>query len=321
MKAGGWHWRRGPTAQLIVVASLFFATVAVLREGDRSAKVEKLVDTITLLPRRTEFRRDTEQICQDLLEVLFDENSNALRRDEAPAPSVTAKSLADEIDSDASPYALGLKALAEERYDDARHFLGIAEGRSAVEPIKLYTARSELEFYAGKPDAAVHWIRLALHEKPDDAELLEQLAVAFAKGEKYDEAQRAFEGAEKMAPDENWLATIKLAEARMLLAEDQAGKAQSIAEWVLKVQTAHWGVDHSAIRDIRAVLRAAQLRVGKSAEAEITLTEALKDRSGLQGRRRVFAAADLGTALLEQGKYQTAKRYLTMCERPPRACT
>ena len=68
-----------------------------------------------------------------------------MERFQPQEPSPRAQELAAQIPSDANPYALALKAIAESRFDDARRLLGEAQQAKEVELVRIYQARGETE--------------------------------------------------------------------------------------------------------------------------------------------------------------------------------
>jgi len=70
---------------------------------------------------------------------------------QTPTPSAHARELAAQIPPDADAYALALKAMAENRPDDARVLLEQAEKASRPEDrTRIYSARGRTELFAGQ---------------------------------------------------------------------------------------------------------------------------------------------------------------------------
>ena len=104
-------------------------------------------------------------------------------------PSSKARQLAAQIPTDADPYALALKAIAENRFDDARKFLKEAQETKVIELSRIYEASGQTEAFAGHYADALDWYQKALALRPDDPALMNETAVAFFNAAKYAEAE------------------------------------------------------------------------------------------------------------------------------------
>lgn len=82
---------------------------------------------------------------------------NQLEGIKAQKPSLRAKELAGEIPITADDYALALKAIAEERYDEARTLLDRAAQKKEAQLIKIYLARGTTEYYSGNIPETLKW--------------------------------------------------------------------------------------------------------------------------------------------------------------------
>ncbi len=111
------------------------------------------------------------------------------RIQQAEEPSQRARALAAKIPAEADSYALGIKAIAEKRFDDARKLLAEAQEIKEVELSRIYAARGQTEIFAVRYTDAITWYQKALALRPDDASLLSQTALAFYYVGKYAEAE------------------------------------------------------------------------------------------------------------------------------------
>jgi tetratricopeptide (TPR) repeat protein len=148
-------------------------------------------------------------------------------------------------ESDADPYALALKAIAESRFDDARMLLAEAQKAKEVELVQIYQARGETEIYDGRYVDAVDWYEEALSLNPSDPKLLNGLAVALIYAASYEKVepllQRALAISEKaLGPDHpdaaqslNNLALLYHGQGRYAEAEPRYQRALTISEKAL----------------------------------------------------------------------------------------
>ena len=110
-----------------------------------------------------EIKQDTEKIVELLQQELSIKNTQIVflqgqvERLQTQEPSPRARELAALIPTDADPYALALKAMAESRFDDARRLLEEAARNKEVELAKVYEARGQTEIYTGRYADAVGW--------------------------------------------------------------------------------------------------------------------------------------------------------------------
>ena len=104
-------------------------------------------------------------------------------------PSSRARELAEQIQTDDDSYALGLKALAESRFDDARRLFEEAEKGTEAEQTRIYIARGRTELYAGSYKDAVGWYQKALVLNPEDPDILNETALALYYAGNYREAE------------------------------------------------------------------------------------------------------------------------------------
>ena len=96
-----------------------------------------------------------------------------------PVRPPDARRLAKTIPDRADSYTLGLKAIAEGRYDDAQYLLAQSTAEGEGDPVAIHVARAQAELYAGRPAEAAVWYGNALGAKPNDPGLLCQMAAAW----------------------------------------------------------------------------------------------------------------------------------------------
>jgi len=111
---------------------------------------------------------------------------------QAAEPSEMARELADKIPPNADPYALALKAIAQERFNDARKLLRQAQQKKELALADIYEARGQTEQYAGHYSTAAKWFDKALSLKPNDLALLSQAGVAFYIAGQYGQAEELY---------------------------------------------------------------------------------------------------------------------------------
>jgi len=92
------------------------------------------------------------------------------------------------IPEDAGPYQLALKALAENRFDDARRLLENAMNTGEVEPVRIHVVRGQIELFAGQFGEAVQWYENALQLKRADPIILNQTAMAWLHAGEFEKA-------------------------------------------------------------------------------------------------------------------------------------
>ncbi len=90
-----------------------------------------------------------------------------------------ARELARLIKEDASPYLRGLKATAEGRHETARFTLNIALNEGETDPVQVQFAIAQNELYAGMSTDAANIFENVLHQRPDNAMVMLQAAIAW----------------------------------------------------------------------------------------------------------------------------------------------
>jgi len=122
-----------------------------------------------------------------------------------PLPPVIpfqAPMLARRINKDrADSYLLGLRAIAEGRFGEARTLLADAERGRVAQPAQIQLARAQNEMFASRfADAAEQYAEI-LQAKPNDPMLLCQAAVARIQAGQYPEAKLLVERIAKLAEE------------------------------------------------------------------------------------------------------------------------
>jgi tetratricopeptide (TPR) repeat protein len=168
------------------------------------------------------------------------------------APSPRARELAAQIPSDAEPYALALKAIAESRFDDARVLLGKAQQAKEVELVLIYQARGETETYAGRYGDAVGWYEKALALNPNDPTLLSATALALLDAGDYAKAEPLFTRAltiweQALGPEHPDVALGLHDLAGLYRTQEKYAKAEPLLQRVLTIRERALGPEHPDI--------------------------------------------------------------------------
>ncbi|MGH8500651.1 MAG: tetratricopeptide repeat protein, partial [Methylococcales bacterium] len=129
-----------------------------------------------------------------------------------PEISAKAKELAKQIPDTAYDYALALKAIPEERFDEAMRLLDRAQAKKEAELADIYIAKGNTQYYQGFYAEAAQWVQKALALKPDDARILNNTGIMLYHAGQYGQAeplyQRSLAISEKaLGPDHPDVAT------------------------------------------------------------------------------------------------------------------
>ena len=306
-----------PTAIAVGMVLLLWMP-SILPSPDKGIEVEKL-DTIQ---KNTE---NTQQNVQKIVALLEQELSiktayiiflqGQVERFQAQEPSPRARELAAQIPSDANPYALALKAIAERRFDDARRLLGEAQHAKEVELVQIYQARADTELYDGRYGDAVGWYERALALNPDDPGLLNSIGFALIYTGNYAKAETLLRQAlvlrEKAPGPEHpdvavsltHLALLYDAQGRYADAEPRFQRALAVFEKVFGPEHPHVAVSLTNL----ALLYDAQ---GRYADAEPHFQRALAIREKVLGPEHPEVAASLANLARlyrVQGRYADAE--------------
>jgi tetratricopeptide (TPR) repeat protein len=233
-----------------------------------------------------EIKQDTEKIVELLQQELSIKNTQIgflqgqIEQLQTQEPSPRARELAAQIPADADPYALALKAMAESRFDDARHLLEEAAKDKEVELTRVYEARGRTEIYTGRYADAVGWYRKALSLRPDDPDLLNETALALMYVGQYAEAMPLFQQAltirEKgLGPEHPDVAQSLNNLAELYRTQGKYAEAEPLHRRALAIQEQALGPAHPDVA--RSLNNLAELyrAQGKYAEAEPLYRRAL----------------------------------------------
>lgn len=195
-------------------------------------------------------------------------------------PSPRARELAAQIPSDAAPYALALKAIAEKRFDDARKMLTEAQEIREVELSRIYEARGQTEIFAGLYTEAISWYQKGLALRPDDANLLNQTGAAFYLAGRYAEAeplyQRSLEIREKALGKEHPDVATSLNDlAEFQRAQGRYAEAEPLYQRSLEIREKAFGKEHPDVAQSLSNLAALYRAQGKYAEADVLYRHSL----------------------------------------------
>jgi tetratricopeptide (TPR) repeat protein len=196
-----------------------------------------------------------------------------VERLQAQAPSPRARELAAHIPSDADPYALALKAMAERRFDDARPLLEKAQRDKEVELARIYQARGQIEYYAGRYAEAVAWYRKAVTLRPTDPNLLTELGVALGQAGRYAEAepflQHAFAFRVKaLGPEHPEVATSLGNLALLYHSQGRSAEAEPLFKRALMLGERRLGPSHPTVLTILQNYVVHLQHTSRQAEAE-----------------------------------------------------
>jgi tetratricopeptide (TPR) repeat protein len=203
-------------------------------------------------------------------------------------PSPRARELAAQIPSDADPYALALKAIAEKRFDDARQLLKEAQKAKEIELSRIYEASGQTETFAGHYTDALDSYRKALALKPDDPALMNETAIAFFNAGKYAEAEpllkRSLAIREKgHGPEHPDVARSLNNLAEIYRAQGKYAEAEPLYERSLAILEKALGPEHTDVAQSLNNLAALYDVQGKYAEAEPLFKRSLAIREKALG--------------------------------------
>ncbi len=266
----------------------------------------QLSKTVALLEKELQIKNTQIEFLQDLV------------THGGVVPSDRARQLAAEIPGNAAPYALGLKAIAESRFDDARKLLREAMEDREANLAKVYSALGWVELYAGRyPESAEHYLK-ALRFSPDDSILLANRGTALQYAGRYDDAEPLLKRALKIReralgpyhPDVatclNNLGSLYHTEARYRDAEPLYKRALRIWEKAL-------GPYHPDVAACLNNLGELYSRQGRYEAAELSLRRALSivEKSPEPDLRNLaLSLSNLGSFYREQDRYPDAEPLL-----------
>jgi tetratricopeptide (TPR) repeat protein len=190
-------------------------------------------------------------------------------------PSARAVELAQLIGPNDGPYALGLKAMAERRYDDARGFLAQAEGGS-TDLRTLYVARADLEGYAGAHAEQIKWLDRALQIGPDDPELLIEKGAALMALGKFGEAEAPLQHVVESSADQSMVALAQDDLGCAYLRQGNYEKAKVLNDKALETWEKERGPDDGSVGWALTNAAGIEEAAGHGQQAEERLQQALK---------------------------------------------
>lgn len=109
--------------------------------------------------------------------------------------------LAKRIKENSGAYQLGLKAIAEGRYGEARTALSAAASDGAADPVQVQIARAQNEMYAGLSTDAARLFEEVVRQKPDNPMIMLQAAAAWLHGGAVDSAEPLIARAMKLCQE------------------------------------------------------------------------------------------------------------------------
>ncbi len=250
----------GGIAVFVLVLCWWMSPLAPIGVGD-TAKIVRLLDG--------EFNRQLGE--KDTQITFFQGQIERVQKVEEPSPR--ARELAAQIPSNADPYALALKAIAEKRFDNARKLLAEARETKEVELSRNYEATGQTEIFAGRYTDATNWYQKALALRPGDASLLNQTALAFYYAGKYAEAEplyrRSLEIFEKVLGKEHPDVATSLSNLAVLYrAQGKYTEAEPLYRRSLEIREKALGNDHPDVAASLNNLAGLYYAQGKYAEAE-----------------------------------------------------
>ncbi|MCJ7691894.1 MAG: tetratricopeptide repeat protein, partial [Sedimentisphaerales bacterium] len=115
---------------------------------------------------------------------------------QVPQPTQQAKDLAAQIEDDAGPYALALKAIAngdpeqaDELLNQTQKILDNVQEQKDQAQVKIYIARMQNAFYAGRPQDALQYCDKLTTLAGNDSLIINEMALAYYENAKYKEAE------------------------------------------------------------------------------------------------------------------------------------
>jgi tetratricopeptide (TPR) repeat protein len=113
-----------------------------------------------------------------------------------PQPSQEAQNLAAQIEDDAGPYALALKAIAagnaeqaDELLDETQQFLDTVQQKKDQAQAKIYMARMQNASYAGRHQDALQYCDRLTTLAGNDSLIINSMAAVYCENAKYKEAE------------------------------------------------------------------------------------------------------------------------------------
>ena len=230
-----------------------------------------------------------EQISELEKELSFQQIMLESAERQTPHPSQQAKNIATQITEDnAGPYALALKAIAEGNpdkanmlLDDSQEFLDTIQSQTKLAQIKIYQARMQNAYYAGRYFQALEYAEELEPLIGYNSALANNIAFIFRQNAKYTQAEQLYKHALRLA--KHPLSMNKLAAAVILnnLANlfsltDRQEDAEPLFERALAIDEKTFGPDHPNVAVNYNNLAGLYRATGRLEEAEPLFERALK---------------------------------------------
>lgn len=234
---------------------------------DSDAVLNTLVKTSKELGRTEEENIRLRETVRQLEEQLSQPHIMAdTSRQQVPQPTQQAKDLAAQIEDDAGPYALALKAIAEgdtkeanELLDKTQKLLDKVQEQKDRAQAKIYLARLQNASYAGSPQDALPYCDKLKPLAGDDSLILNKIAKVYYENANYKEAEplmrRALAIDEASFGDDHPNVAIRLNNlAGLLQATDRLKEAGPLYRRALKIFEDILGADHPSTQTVRGNL-------------------------------------------------------------------
>lgn len=224
----------------------------------------------------------------ELLAVVLVMPDPHLATAQVPIISPRARQLAEEVPEDATPYERAQKAIAQERFADARGLLESALGGGQTDAADVHVALGEAELYAYRFDEAIKAFNEALKLKPEDPTVLCLAAVAAMHASRYEDAERLAGRAMKALQQK----PKRTPQGRRA---DQAGEDDAVRAAVLH------------LRAVLYTIRACDPKELDEAEQLFDQAKTIQQKDEVLGRQHAYVAATVNNqAVLYQlrAKYQ-----------------
>ena len=164
---------------------------------DENSALNQLVGVSKQLGQSEERNKNQQETIKQLEEQLSQPHIMAdPAAQQVPQPTQEAKDLAAQIEDDAGPYALALKAIAignteqaDELLDETQQFLDAVQEQKDRAQAKIYMARIQNASYAGRPQDALQYCNKLKPLAGNDSLIINEMAVAYYENAKYKEAE------------------------------------------------------------------------------------------------------------------------------------
>jgi len=209
-------------------------------------------------------------------------------RQQVPQPTQEAKDLASQIEDDAGPYALALKAIAagntkeaNELLDKTQKLLDKVQEQKDRAQAKIYMARMQNTSYAGRPQDALQYCDKLTTLAGNDTLILNGMAAVYYENAEYKEAEPLMERAlnideASFGKDHPKVAICLNNLAQLYQATNRLKEAEPLMQRALKIDEASLGKDHPNVaRDLNN-LALLYLDTNRLKEAEPLMERALK---------------------------------------------